>query len=112
MIYVSTFLVLVLVLAAGGLSVASAQTQPDAASHAHHAPAPPNQPQLDVPAAAEAATAVAERFSDALSSGDLEQGGELLAPDVLPLEAGGDERHRGDRPGQPTLTDQTFLTGT
>ena len=106
---VATFLVLVL--AAGGLSVASAQTQPDAASHAHHAPAAPNQPQLDVSAEAEAATAVAERFSDALSSGDLETVGELLAPDVLILESGGAERSREEYLGHHAISDAKFLKG-
>src|SRR3546814_16986336 len=99
---VATFLVLVLVLAAGGLSVASAQTQPDAASHAHHAPAPPNQPHLDVPAEAEAATAVAERFRDALSTGDLQPVGELLAPDVMLLASGGAASRRAEYLVPPT----------
>src|SRR3546814_16450537 len=108
---VATFLVLVLVLAAGGLSVASAQTQPDAASHAHHAPAPPNQPQLVVPAEAAAATEVAERFSDALSSGDLETVGALLAPDVLILDSGGAASSREAFLGHHAISDANFLKG-
>lgn len=107
---VATFLVLIL--AAGGVSAAFAQTQPDTASHAHHAPAAPEQPQLDVPAEAEAAVAVAERFSDALSSGDLETVEELLAPDALILESGGAERSREEYLGHHAISDAKFLKGT
>lgn len=103
--------VLVLTLAIGGASAAFAQTQPKPASHAHHAPAATNQPQLDVPADTEAAVAVAERFSDALASGDLETVEQLLAPDVLILETGGAERSREEYMGHHAISDAKFLKG-
>lgn len=106
---VATFLALIL--AAGGLSAASAQTAPNAASHAHH-PAAANRPQIDVPAQTEAAVAVAERFSDALSTGDLETVEDLLAPDVLILESGGAERSREEYLGHHAISDAKFLEGT
>ena len=103
---VATFLVLIL--AAGGISTVSAQTAPDAASHAHH-PAAADQPQIDVPAQAGAAVAVAERFSDALASGDLKTVEELLARDVLILESGGAERSRDEYLGGHAKHDAEFL---
>ena len=106
---VATFLVLIL--AAGGISTVSAQTAPDAASHAHH-PAAADQPQIDVPAQAGAAVAVAERFSDALASGDLKTVEELLARDVLILESGGAERSRDEYLGHHAISDAKFLEGT
>ncbi|MEZ0470046.1 YybH family protein [Luteimonas salinilitoris] len=106
---IATFLILILAMV--GVSAASAQSQPDATSHAHH-PAAADQPQMDVPAETETAVAVAERFSDALSKGDLKTVEELLAPDVLILESGGAERSREEYLGHHAISDAKFLKGT
>lgn len=106
---VATFLVLIV--AVSGASAASAQTRPDA-THAQHPPAVTNQPQLDVPAEAKAALAVAERFGYALSSGDLETVEKLLTPDVLILESGGAERSREEYLGHHAISDAKFLKDT
>src|SRR3546814_1559392 len=81
----------VAILALGVAATASAQTKP---AHDHPPQASASQPQLDVPAAAQAAVTVAERFGTALSSGDLDTVKALLAPEVLILESGGAERSR------------------
>src|SRR3546814_10699185 len=67
----------VAILALGVAATASAQTKP---AHDHPPQASASQPQLDVPAAAQAAVTVAERFGTALSSGDLDTVKALLAP--------------------------------
>lgn len=89
------------------VSPAMAQT---AQSHAHH-PAAAAAADVDVPAAAKAAVAVAERFSTALSTGDLATVGSLLAPDVLILESGGAERSREEYLGHHAVSDAAFLKG-
>lgn len=97
---------LVAALALGAATTASAQTKP---AHAHPPQASSSQPQLDVPAAAQAAVAVAERFSKALSSGDLDTVEALLAPEVLILESGGAERSREEYLGHHAISDAKFL---
>src|SRR3546814_1816519 len=74
----------VAILALGVAATASAQTKP---AHDHPPQASASQPQLDVPAAAQAAVTVAERFGTALSSGDLDTVKALLAPEVLILRS-------------------------
>ena len=101
---------LVLILSAGAMSTGFAQTPPDAASHVH--PAAADLPRIDVPAQAQAAVAVAERFSDALASGDLKTVEDLLARDVLILESGGAERSRDEYLGHHAISDARFLEGT
>jgi ketosteroid isomerase-like protein len=77
-------------------------------SHAQHSPAAASA-DLDVPAAAEAAVAVTERFNTALSSGDLGTVETLLAPDVLILESGGAERSREEYMSHHAPSDAAFL---
>src|SRR3546814_15601921 len=79
----------VAILALGVAATASAQTKP---AHDHPPQASASQPQLDVPAAAQAAITVAERFGTALASGDLDTVKALLAPEVLSLECCGASR--------------------
>src|SRR5690606_5559053 len=78
--------------------------------HAHQ-PAAGTSADMDVPAAAEAAVAVAERFNTALSSGDLATVEALLATDVLILESGGAERSRDEYMGHHAVSDAAFLKG-
>ena len=89
------------------VSPAMAQT---AQSHAHH-PAAAAAADVDVPAAAEAAVDVAERFNTALSNGDLDTVGSLLAADVLILESGGAERSREEYLGHHAVSGAAFLKG-
>lgn len=96
-----------LALALAAVSPAMAQTTP---SHANH-PSASASADVDVPAAATAAVAVAERFSTALSTGDLATVGSLLAPDVLILESGGAERSREEYLGHHAVSDAAFLKG-
>lgn len=97
----------ILLLALASLSPAMAQAPQ---SHAHHASETASD-VIDVPAAAEAAVAVAERFNNALSSGDLGTVETLLAPDVLILESGGAERSREEYMGHHAVSDAAFLKG-
>src|SRR3546814_11446182 len=97
----------VAILALGVAATASAQTKP---AHDHPPQASASQPQLDVPAAAQAAVTVAERFGTALSSGDLDTVKALLAPEVLILESGGAERSREECLGHHAISDAQFLT--
>lgn len=92
------------------LAVASPAMAQTTQSHADH-PAAPASENVDVPAAASAAVAVAERFGTALSSGDLATVGSLLAPDVLILESGGAERSREEYLGHHAISDAAFLKG-
>jgi ketosteroid isomerase-like protein len=86
---------------------APAQSAGPANPHAHHAPA--DAPALDVPAAAQAAVAVAERFGRALAGADFATVEELLAEDVLILETGGAERSRAEYLGHHAKSDARFL---
>jgi len=97
-------------LALGGVMSASAQTQP--AAHAHPPQAAATASQADVPAAAQAAVSVVERFNQALVAGDLNTVGSLLGADVLILETGGAERSRDEYLGHHAIKDAQFLNGT
>src|SRR3546814_202957 len=96
----------VAILALGVAATASAQTKP---AHDHPPQASESQPQLDGPAAAQAAVTVAERFGTALTSGDLDTVKSLLAPEVLILESGGAERSREEYLGHHAISDAKFL---
>lgn len=87
---------------AGSLALAGA-----AAAH-EKSPAPaPSVPAVESNAAP--AIAVADRFSKALQTGDLDTVGTLLAEDVLILENGGAERSRGEYLGHHAISDAAFL---
>ena len=102
----------VLVLAAGGAVAAIAQTAPAAAAHAHH-PAPvAASAQTEMPAAAEPAIAVVERFGEALAAADFKTVEALLDADVLILETGGAERSREEYLAHHAISDAKFLQGT
>src|SRR3546814_6689524 len=88
--------------ALGVAATAPAQTKP---AHDHPPQASASQPQLDVPASAQAAVTVAERVGTALSSGDLDTVKALLAPEVLILESGGAERSREEYLGHHAISD-------
>ena len=100
---------LVCVLALGGAMTVSAQTKPAPAADAHPPLATATTPQLDIPAVAEAAVAVVDRFGQALATGDLGTVESLLAADVLILEAGGAERSRKEYLGHHAISDAKFL---
>ena len=99
---------LVLALALGTATTAGAQTSP----HAHHPPTAKAVPPSDVPANAQAAVAVADRFGKALAAGDLKTVEALLDADVLILETGGAERSRAEYLGHHAISDAQFLKGT
>src|SRR3546814_11247426 len=96
----------VAILALGVAATASAQTKP---AHDHPPQASASQPQLDVPAAAQAAVTVAERFGTALSSRDLDTVKALLAPEVLLLESGGAAPSREEYPRPHAISDAKFM---
>ena len=79
-----------------GLATASAHAAADPAT-------------ADVPTEAKDATAVVDRFSAALATGDLATVEALLAPDVLVLESGGAERSRAQYLAQHAGADAAFL---
>lgn len=99
---------LVVAIGLGSAVAAAAQTKP--AAHAHHpqAAAAPS----DVPAAAEPAVAVVERFGKALAAADFKTVESLLDTDVLILETGGAERSRQEYLGHHAISDAQFLKGT
>ena len=78
-----------LILVAAFTGPAFAQTAP----HQHDHPTTASSgADINVPAAAKDAVATVDRFSAALSSGDLAKAGKELDPNVLILESGGAER--------------------
>lgn len=97
---------LILVLAVAGTFAAAAQTP---AKHTH--PQPPATAHIDVPATAQSAVAVVERFGKALAAGEFKTVEALLAPDVLILESGGAERSRAEYLGHHAISDAQFLKG-
>lgn len=64
---------------------------------------------VNVPAEANQAVDVVDRFSAALKAGDLHQAGALLAEDVLILESGGAERSRAEYLAGHASSDSAFL---
>jgi len=68
-------------------------------------------PQIDVPEAAQAATATVDRFFAALSKGDLDRAGAALDPDVIILESGGAEYSAAEYLGGHARHDAEFLKG-
>lgn len=103
---------LVVVLALGAAMTAAAQTKPAPAAHAHPLQPAATAPQMDVPAAAQPAVTVVERFGKALTTGDLKTVEALLDNDVLILETGGAERSRAEYLGHHAISDAQFLKGT
>lgn len=103
---------LAFILALGTATTAAAQTTPAPAAHAHHPAPTAAEAQSDVPAAAQAAVAVVDRFGNALTQGDLKTAGSLLDADVLILETGGAERSRDEYMGHHAIADSQFLKGT
>jgi hypothetical protein len=102
----------VVVLALGGVVNAKAQTKPVHAAHAHHPQPAVTASEFDVPAAAEPAVAVVERFGNALAAGDLGTVEALLENEVLILETGGAERSRAEYLAHHAISDAQFLKGT
>ena len=87
-------------------SPAFAQTAP----HQHdHMTAASSGADINVPAAAKDAVATVDRFSVALSSGDLAKAGKELDPNVLILESGGAERSAAEYLGGHAKSDAEFL---
>jgi ketosteroid isomerase-like protein len=87
-------------------SPAFAQTAP----HQHdHPTAASSGAVIDVPAAATDAVATVDRFSAALSAGDLAKAGNELDPNVLILESGGAERSAAEYLGGHAKSDAEFL---
>jgi len=64
---------------------------------------------INVPAAAKDAVATVERFTNALSRGDLTKAGAELDPNVLILESGGAERTAAEYLGGHAKGDAAFL---
>lgn len=87
-------------------SPAFAQSTP----HQHDYPTP-DRTGVDahVPAAAAEAVATVDRFSAALSSGDLAKAGKELDPSVLIFESGGAERSAAEYLGGHAKSDAEFL---
>jgi ketosteroid isomerase-like protein len=75
------------------------------------APAHETEPQIDVPEAAKAAAMTADRFFSALSTGNLEEAGALLDPQVIILESGGAEHSAAEYLGGHAKSDAEFLKG-
>ncbi len=91
---------------------AAAQTDPASTAHANHSPPAEAAAQMDVPATAQPAVAVVERFGQSLAAGDLKTAESLLDPDVLILETGGAERSRQEYMSHHAIGDAQFLKGT
>ncbi|MHB8911646.1 MAG: YybH family protein [Lysobacter sp.] len=89
----------------------AAQTTPAPAAHSQQPEPTAAAPQLDVPAAAQPAVAVVERFGKSLAAGDFKTVATLLDADVLILETGGAERSREQYLGHHAIGDAKFLKG-
>lgn len=72
-------------------------------------PAAAVEPQIDVPEEASAAVATVDRFSAALSAGDIERAAAELHPQVIILESGGAERSAAEYLGGHAKSDAVFL---
>ena len=66
---------------------------------------------VDVPEEAKAAVAIVDRFFASLSSGNLDQAGGLLAPEVVILESGGAEHSAAEYLGNHARADAEYLKG-
>jgi ketosteroid isomerase-like protein len=66
-------------------------------------------PRLDVPKSAEPAVACVDRFSSALSAGDLDRAAAELDSDVIVLESGGAEHSAAEYLGGHARYDAEFL---
>jgi len=95
-----------LILVAAFTTPAFAATTP----HQHdHPTAASSGADLDVPAAAKDAVATVDRFTAALSGGDLTKAGAELDPDVLILESGSAERSAAEYLSGHAKEDAAFL---
>jgi len=95
-----------LILVTAFTSPAFGQTAP----HQHDHPTAANSgADITVPAAAKDAVATVDRFSAALSSGDLAKAGKELDPNVLILESGGAERSAAEYLAGHAKSDAEFL---
>ena len=95
-----------LILVAAFTGPAFAQTAP----HQHDHPTTASSgADTNVPAAAKDAVATVDRFSAALSTGDLAKAGKELDPNVLILESGGAERSAAEYLGGHARSDAEFL---
>lgn len=92
----------------GSSAPASAQAP---SGHAHHPQPAKASPALEIPAGANAAVSVVDRFGKALAAGDFKTVEQLLAADVLILETGGAERSRAEYLGHHAISDAQFLKG-
>lgn len=79
------------------------------ASQAHETASKDAAPSIDVPASAEAANAVVDRFGAALKKGDMAAVEAMLDPDVLIFESGGAERNRKQYLSEHAPEDAKFL---
>jgi ketosteroid isomerase-like protein len=78
--------------------------------HTHdHATGVSTAAVINVPAAAKDAVATVDRFTNALSGGDLNKAGAELDPNVLILESGGAERSAAEYLGGHAKGDAAFL---
>lgn len=80
-----------------------------ASSSAHEEATKDPTSSMDVPVAAQGATAVVDRFGAALQKADLATVEAILDPDVLILESGGAERNRKEYLGHHAPADAKFL---
>jgi ketosteroid isomerase-like protein len=97
---------LALILITAFASPAFAQTAP---REHDHPTAGSSGADINVPAAAKDAVAAVDRFSAALSRGDLTMAGAELDPNVLILESGGAERSAAEYLGGHAKSDADFL---
>jgi len=95
-----------------GCATTNAQQTQSALAQDDHRPATAASGSLDVPAAAQAAVAVVERFGQALVAGDFKTVESLLDADVLILETGGAENSREEYLAHHAISDAQFLKGT
>lgn len=95
------------------LAVFAALTGPafaDTTPHGHDHPTTASSgADINVPAAAKDAVATVDRFSAALTSGDLAKAGKELDPNVLILESGGAERSAAEYLSGHAKEDAAFL---
>ena len=94
------------------LLLITAFTSPVAQTAPHqrvHPTAASSGADINVPPAAKDAVATVDRFSAALSAGDLAKAGKELDPDVLIFESGGAERSAAEYLGGHAKSDAEFL---
>lgn len=98
-----------LMLAGTSQADAPRQTGSESKAHVYETAQAQGKSSMDVPADAQAAANVADRFSEALQTGDMKAVEAILDPDVLILESGGAERTRKQYLGHHAIADAKFL---